>query len=323
MTSTLVARDFMVTHLVTLPPKLHVLGGMSRLLKHKITGAPVTSDDREYLGVFSEKSCLRVLKATTPGSEPPSRSTADLCARDIMVTRLVALAPERDAYEAIGYLLAHRISGAPVIDAEGTFLGVFSEKTSMSVLVSAAYEQLPTARVSAFMNPDKDRIITEDMRLKDVTQIFLDTPYRRLSVVREGKLIGQISRSDVLRAEHHLAKYVNKSAIEISAHAWEQLCGAARSDEREDRVLAPEVASFMDCDARTITPDTDLLDIARIFLSTPYRRLPVLRDGGLVGQVSRRDLLAARFDQLAIVPPRKKSTLYLSSLVDDDQSPIG
>ena len=46
--------------------------------------------------------------------------------------------------------------------------------------------------------------------------------------------------------------------------------------------------------ARSITPTTSLYDIAHIFLTQSYRKLPVVdRDGCVVGQVSRRDLLVA------------------------------
>ncbi|HMO83801.1 MAG TPA: CBS domain-containing protein, partial [Lacipirellulaceae bacterium] len=69
---------------------------------------------------------------------------APLTAREVMVTDLVTFSPETDVVRAVETLLAHRISGAPVVDAEGRFLGVFSEKCAMQVLLDAAYERLPT-----------------------------------------------------------------------------------------------------------------------------------------------------------------------------------
>ena len=50
-----------------------------------------------------------------------------------------------------------------------------------------------------------------------------------------------------------------------------------------------ELASFMDTSAKTIGQDVDLLSIAQIFRQTDYRRLPVLNEGKLAGQISRRD----------------------------------
>ncbi|MEX0701730.1 MAG: CBS domain-containing protein [Planctomycetales bacterium] len=128
---------------------------------------------------------------------------APLLARDIMVTRLVTLTPDMDVYDAIGLLLRHRISGAPVIDEERNYLGVFSEKCCMRVLVEAAYDGLPSTQVGAFMYCEAVAI-DEETDLLTIAQIFQQTGYRRLAVLRDGKLVGQISRRDVLRAAHEL-----------------------------------------------------------------------------------------------------------------------
>ncbi|MEX0794190.1 MAG: CBS domain-containing protein [Pirellulaceae bacterium] len=136
--------------------------------------------------------------------------------RDFMVSKLITLSPEEDALEAIRKLLKNRISGAPVVDTDGTYLGVFSEKTSMKALTDAAYSQLPSNRVGAFMNTQLERTITEETDLLECMQIFLNTPFRRLPVLKEGKLIGQVSRRDVLCAaikvidaqQGHDGKYV-------------------------------------------------------------------------------------------------------------------
>ncbi|MCC9604973.1 CBS domain-containing protein [Blastopirellula sp. JC732] len=117
-----------------------------------------------------------------------------------MATKLVTLRPEDDALDAIRKLLQYRISGAPVVDDAGNYLGVFSEKTSMSFLLDAMYEQLPSNEVRAFMNTDPNRTVDEEADLLQCIQIFKSTEYRRLPVLRDGKLVGQISRRDVLNA---------------------------------------------------------------------------------------------------------------------------
>lgn len=126
-----------------------------------------------------------------------------LLARDIMVTRLITLVPHMDVHRAIGLLLKHRISGAPVIDEDRNFVGVFSEKCSMGVLISSAYEGLPSNEIASFMDTQA-RTIEEETDLLTIAQIFVDTPYRRLPVLNGTKLVGQVSRRDVLRAAHRL-----------------------------------------------------------------------------------------------------------------------
>jgi CBS domain-containing protein len=121
-------------------------------------------------------------------------------ARDIMVTRLVKLSPHVDVLDAVRILLKSRISGAPVVDAQGKYLGVFSEKCAMHVILDAAYDSLPTNSVGAFMDTQA-RTIRPDTDLLSIAQVFLLTNFRRLAVVDEdGTLLGQISRRDVMAA---------------------------------------------------------------------------------------------------------------------------
>ena len=131
--------------------------------------------------------------------------TPQVIAKDIMVTRLITLTPDMDVYEAIDLMLKHRISGAPVVDDEGRLVGIFSEKDSMGVLIEAAVNNLPTANVASFMRTDV-KSVDDQIDLLSLANIFRNSSYRRLPVVRDGKLIGQISRRDLLAAASDLLK---------------------------------------------------------------------------------------------------------------------
>jgi len=136
---------------------------------------------------------------------------ADMVASDIMITRLVKLRPETDVFKAIEILVKNKISGAPVVDENDQLLGVFSEKCCMQVLLDAVYEGLPTNDVRAFMNTNPD-FVKEDAHLISIANFFLITPSRRLPVLRDGKLVGQISRRDVIRvAAKKAPKYTDHS----------------------------------------------------------------------------------------------------------------
>lgn len=135
----------------------------------------------------------------------PTESIANIVARDFMTTRLVTLKPEMDVFKAIDVLVKKKISGAPVVDENNQLLGTFSEKCCMQVLIDGAYDQLPTNRVSAFMDNDP-QVITESTGLLSIAQVFLITPRRRLPVVKDCKLVGQVSRRDVIRVATKNAK---------------------------------------------------------------------------------------------------------------------
>jgi CBS domain-containing protein len=306
-----IASDIMVTKLVTLQPDIPIFDGIARLLRFNLTGAPVIDREGRWLGLFTERCCLSVLAATGRRADEQARKSWKLPrAKDVMATSLVTLTPDMDAFDAIGLLLDRHISGAPVISEERRFLGVFSEKTSMNVLLGSAYDQLPTSRVEVFLDPDRERTITEERDLLSVTQMFLDTVYRRLPVLRGEKLVGQVSRRDVLRATYSLS-----AAKPSWLKAWRDWI----LEKTPPGAGAGEiVATYMDREARTIGEDMDLLGIAQIFNRTQARRLPVITDGKLAGQISRRDLLHAIHEMIRISPKREQSLLYLSSLEHDD-----
>jgi len=125
--------------------------------------------------------------------------TSDFSAGEIMTRRLVTLDPEMDVFKAIELLMKNRISGAPVVDKNDTLLGMFTEKSCLEVMVDAAYEGLPANLVGSFMNEPADTI-AEDTGMLSMAQIFLNKQTRRLPVLRDGKLVGQVSRRDVIKA---------------------------------------------------------------------------------------------------------------------------
>ena len=120
-------------------------------------------------------------------------------ARDYMSTRLITLTPETDIHRAIKLLLKHRISGAPVVDEDGRLIGVLSKKDCFKVAFTASYHKQWGGPVSEYMTGDPETI-DADTDIIEVAEKFLNGPYRRFPVMSRNRLVGQISRCDVLRA---------------------------------------------------------------------------------------------------------------------------
>jgi len=136
--------------------------------------------------------------ATLPTMDPASMPA--VTAREMMIRNLITLSPHMDALDALDILLRNRISGAPVVDENGVFLGVFSEKSCMQFVVSMAYDGMPSTEVIALVDSDPPTI-TEETDLLTIAQKFLTEACRRLPVLDHvGRLRGQISRRDVMRA---------------------------------------------------------------------------------------------------------------------------
>lgn len=305
------ANELMRRNLVTLAPEANVLDGVARLLKHNISGAPVTDAENNYLGVFSEKCCMNALTETVEHADQVQRPVP--LVRDFMTTSLITLSPDEDVFVAIDRILAKRISGAPVLDSQSIFLGIFSEKTAMKVLISAAYDQRPGTSIDAYVNTDPRRLIHIDDSLIAVARKFQQTHYRRLPVVNNQKLVGQVSRRDVIKSEHRIVQHLANTSSRANSDVRMKSDGCHGS-----------IQMFMDREAKTITSGEDILGIAQIFLNTPYRRLAVVEDGKLVGQLSRRDLLLGAASLLRPKKIQKRAaTLYLSPLADSAPPSIG
>ena len=129
-------------------------------------------------------------------------------AQEIMVTSLVTLRPGMLLTDAMALLLSKRVSGAPVVDDEGRLVGMLSELDCLRVLSSDEFyagDQEGMGRVADFMT-EMAVTITPDTDLYGIAHYFLTKGVRRLPVIRDGKLIGQVSRRDVLRQVDETAR---------------------------------------------------------------------------------------------------------------------
>lgn len=126
--------------------------------------------------------------------------------RDYMTVHLVTFRSDTDLFTAINRLLEHRISGAPVVDSQGHLIGVLSEGDCLRGILSGAYYEAVGGNVSSYMNTQVETISPE-ADIIEVSERFLRGRLGRLPVVENGRLIGQISRSDVLRAVKEFAQH--------------------------------------------------------------------------------------------------------------------
>lgn len=118
---------------------------------------------------------------------------------DHMTRDLVTLSPDQEINSAVHVLLKHGISGAPVVDDDTQLVGILTEKDCLRAALEASYYRDWGKTVSAYMERNVTTI-EADIDVLTACQVFLDGPYRRFPVVDTGKLVGLVSRTDVLRA---------------------------------------------------------------------------------------------------------------------------
>jgi CBS domain-containing protein len=119
-------------------------------------------------------------------------------AKQAMSCGLVTLHPEMDVLEALRILVEQRLSGAPVVDQIGNLIGMLTERDCMRIALGAGYHSEDGGRVENFMTRS---VVTVDANtpVTEIAERFASSHFRRLPVMEQGRLIGIISRRDVLK----------------------------------------------------------------------------------------------------------------------------
>lgn len=123
------------------------------------------------------------------------------------VANLVTFSPDQTIQEVIDIIINKGISGAPVLDKDRKLVGIISEKDCLRIIVDQAYHNLPTSdrKVSDYMTA-KVKTLSPNSDVVEAANEFLNSPIRRLPIVEDGKLIGQVSRRDILKASKNISQ---------------------------------------------------------------------------------------------------------------------
>jgi len=117
-------------------------------------------------------------------------------AKDVMPTHVVAVDVEDSVDRAISLMVKHRISGLPVLDKRGQPVGVVSESDLLELICEGESERNSVAH---YMSADLHSVTEEDGWVQSV-DAFRSTHVRRLPVLRAGKLVGIVTRHDLIHA---------------------------------------------------------------------------------------------------------------------------
>lgn len=120
-------------------------------------------------------------------------------AKDYMSANLVTFASDMDILKAVGVLVEKRIMGAPVVDKQGNLVGILSEKDCLRVALQSSYHAESAGQVADYMNT-KVKTVDVDTSIVEIAGLFIQQDYRLFAVMKDNRLVGQISRRDVLKA---------------------------------------------------------------------------------------------------------------------------
>ena len=124
-----------------------------------------------------------------------------LLVKDYMTRNLITFSPQQSILEVMRILIRNKISGGPVLDDLSRLVGIISEADCIKHLSEGKYFNQPLfdRKVEENMSPKVDTIAS-DKTIFDAATLFHKTNRRRLPVLESGRLVGQISRQDVVKA---------------------------------------------------------------------------------------------------------------------------
>lgn len=130
---------------------------------------------------------------------------------DYMTRDLITFKEDESIEQVIDLLIKNKISGGPVINENNELVGIISEGDCLKQISDSRYHNLPIDKNNTVEKAMVKKVETIDgnMNIFDAANKFLESKRRRFPIVENGKLVGQISQKDVLKA-----------ALKIKGNTW-------------------------------------------------------------------------------------------------------
>ena len=185
--------------LVVAPPRmaaryLQLVGALARLLSK--------ADTVEQVLAQRDPKSLASIKAFHDTELPEA-----LLVRDIMTERPRSVAPETSARDAAREMVRWKLGGLPVVDAEERVVGMLAEKDLLRHLMSSYLVDSGTGKGTPLPPPRAVRdvmtrqvlCVSPEQPLAEVAALMANKDVDRVPVVREGRLVGFLTRGDIVR----------------------------------------------------------------------------------------------------------------------------
>lgn len=122
--------------------------------------------------------------------------------QDYMMTDVITVTPDTEITRVISILVENDISGLLVTDARGRVVGIVTERDCIGTAVNSGYFDQLGGPVSDYMTSPVESVSPDD-NLVDLAVRMTHSSFRRFPVLQDGRLVGIISRRDVLRSLAH------------------------------------------------------------------------------------------------------------------------
>lgn len=171
-------------------------------------------------------------------------------AKDIMTQRVISVGPDATIYAAARLMLQNHISGLPVVDSAGTLIGIVTEGDFLRRSetgtdrhrprwlewvfgpgrAAADYTRSHGRKVHEIMSTDP-RTALEETRVDEIVSLMERYRIKRIPVTRNGRLVGIVSRANLVHAMLPFAKSApapaqsdldirSRITAELERHEW-------------------------------------------------------------------------------------------------------
>lgn len=119
-----------------------------------------------------------------------------ICAKDVMSKRVATVSEGANTKEVIRLLAANNITGLPVLNEKGRLLGMVTEKDILRMLL---YDRDVKEKTAADLMTTQVTSFDENEDLMTVYKTLVESNFRRVPILSDGKLVGIISRADIIK----------------------------------------------------------------------------------------------------------------------------
>ena len=134
-------------------------------------------------------------------AKTPKAQNKNILVSDIMCRNLILFSPDQSIHDVMELFIKHRISGGPVVDKAGNLIGIISEADCMKEISESRYFNMPILdkTVNHFMTSPVDTI-DASLSIFEAASMFSKSSRRRYPVLDKNRLVGQLSRKDIVIA---------------------------------------------------------------------------------------------------------------------------
>jgi len=266
-----IVRNWMSSPVKTITPETHLNDARRMMDAEKIRALPVMKDGK-LVGIVTRRGLLRTdIPALNENAWTTDVDLKDAMVDEIMTKNPITVPASGPLPKAARVMLENKITAIPVVDDSRAMIGIITTSDIFRFILAELPDLKLDLRAREFMT---SHVVTlgPDDSLLEAHRLMGAERIRALPVVEDGQLKGIITRTDLLSNDN--SRFLSRN-----------------NQEESLKVLTSSVSQIMITNVITITPETTLLDAARLMLENKFHSLPVLdSEKKLVGILTESDL---------------------------------